>query len=531
MSRRTYWLGRGAVALAMAWGTFGASGCGSFSYLTNRRSIEEQIENDPNYSIANVQGPTERKLRAAQWSRDRENLAGDEGLSAAYKRYEAAVELYDQGRYSEAEKLFASIAKERRDTYESFYAKWNRFWGVTPKSSYDPYSNFGDPVEEDAMYMLGQAQFAQRRYAEAQDSYDALLNKYPSSRHLDAVTRQLFRIARYWLGFPDNVGNSGDAGIQMASAEVEIPGKPPERKPSSLDSVPVLPNFTDKSRPMFDTFGRGEQALRSIWLHDATGPLADDALMLAANHNLRQENFIEAARLYSLLRDQYPDSPHLKDAYLLGSHVTLASYEGPSYDSKALEDALSLKRTMLQVFPDITDEERARLEQEVNTLQNAEIARYWDLIEFYQAKNYEPSVALHCHLLINKFPDSEYAERARRVLAEMEAQKQGGGSFWSFGRPQRRPNASDPTRVAEANPFENSEPSEPPQPPTTRSDITLPSNPGPGNQTEAPTPRKSSLFGNLNNMLRRPSQPPQLQPAGDPQEESSGTTPGRVTLE
>lgn len=521
-------LGRGAATMALFVAVACAPGCGTLGLTANRESIDRQIESDPKYSIAGVQGPTERGLRALQWNRDKQNLAasGDAGLASAYERYEAAMALYESGKYAESEKQFHAIAKERRDTYESFGAKWNRFWGVTPKAAYDPYSNFGDPVEEDALFMRGQAQFAQMKYAAAQDTYDELLNRYPSTRHLDSVTRQMFRIARYWLGFPDGVGQSGDAEVKVASAETaNIPGNPPERTPTRMDAVPILPNFTDKTRPMFDTFGRGELALRSIWLHDATGPLADDALMLAANHNLRQEDFVESARLYKLLREQYPDSPHLKDAYLLGSHVSLASYEGPSYDSKALEDSLDLKRTMLQVFPDLTPEDRERLQKEVELLQNAEIARYWDLVEFYQAKRSDPSVALHCHLLINRFPDSEYAERAREVLAKIDAKRERQRQpFWSpFGRRSER--SSSGSQAQTGSPGASA--AAPQQSPDKPNDVALPADPG----TEAaPRPAQPRLFNPFGNMLRRAEQPPKLQPTGD-DPPSAGPSPGRATLE
>ncbi len=102
---------------------------------------------------------------------------------------------------------------------------------------------------------------------------------------------------------------------------------------------------------MFDTDGRALQALRSIWLHDTTGPLADDALMLSANYHLRTGDFTESARLYKLLREQYPDSKHFENAFMLGSHVTLASYQGPSYDGKSLDEATKLKEAALRIFP------------------------------------------------------------------------------------------------------------------------------------------------------------------------------------
>ena len=312
--------------------------------------------------------------------------------------------------------------------------------GIEDYDMGDAFSRFGDAIEEDALFMLAESQFQQTHYADAQNSYEELLKKYPSTRHLDQVTRQLFRIARYWLNFDEDITKSGDAAIQLASGENRNAKQPSGRQASAMDRVPVLPNLTDKSRPLFDTYGRGEQALRSVWLHDATGPLADDALMMAANHNLRTANYVEAARLYTLLREQYPDSPHIKDAYLLGSHVALASYEGAAYDGTPLDQSKKLKQNLLTLFPETTPEQREQLQREIEVLEKAEIERLWNLVEYYQVKQVDSAIALHCNLLINTYPDSEYAARARKVLAQIEQKIQNSQQsqpWWQFGGQNR----------------------------------------------------------------------------------------------
>lgn len=456
------------LIITLLLGIIVVSGCAS--PWSKRASLEEQIQNDPNYSIAGIQGPNERRLRSASWKREREQLvnSGDPAMAKALNEYEKARELFDQKKYAEAEKAFHNLVSQRRDTYESTRAKWERWWGARPAETFDPYSNFGDPIEEDALFMQARCQFERGRYADAQNSYSDLLNRYPSSRHLDDITRDLFRIARSWLGFPESIGEDGD--VQVASAESKDP--PPA----------LLPNLTDKSRPTFDTGGRGLQALRSIWLNDAAGPLADDALMLAANYHLKNENFTESARLYTLLREQYPDSPHVKDAFLLGSHVTLASYEGPGYDGKALQESLQLKQTMLQAFPDLTPGQRQMLEGEVAKLSEAEVAREWDRVEFYRIKGHTSAVALHCYNIINHHPDSKYAGMARKVLQDLKAQGK-SEPWWDIAlrRQTAQAKATEPKQVEES---------------------------------------KRSFFG----LLKKADTPPELQPAEDPSE------PGKVQL-
>lgn len=482
-------------------------------------------------SIDDIQGPTERKLKAARWEKERQEIAAgsDAAMAAALRDYEAAEKLFEAGQYREAEKAFKAVAKARQTEDESFASRWQSWWGLNTDADFDPTVNFGDPIEEDAIFMIAESQFAQKRFASAQDSYDELLNRFPSTRHLDRVTRQMFRIARYWLEFPEQVNDRGDVTLAShTNSESSAPAMTPPKR------LGLVPNFTDRSRPVFDTYGRALQALRSIWLHDATGPLADDALMLAANHNLRTGNYQEAARLYKLLREQYPDSPHFKDSFLLGSHVTLASYQGPGYDGKSLEEARNLKQASLQLFPNLPPEQRERLQEEIRRLENAEIARLWDLVEFYQTKRVDESVALHCYLIINRYPDSEYAERARGVLKEIEARRQraaeGGSSWWSSSRRQEnRAEATPEPQAAPAMPQKQSGGLTMPLPRSEGHSVN-------GDDAPAESTDRRGFWRGLNNMLRRTNEPPELQPiessdfppleAGPPAEEPVG----RATL-
>ena len=497
-----------------------ASGCaGGSSGLAARGQSDDiiQLVADTKYDTGNVQGPTERHLQERSWQKRREEIKADpnSSMAADLDRFENAVAMLDAGKYNEAEKEFKSLAEARRDTYESFNVRWRRWWGLGDVEQFDPYSSFGDPIEEDALFMLGETQFAMQRYASAQDSYDDLLKRYPSTRHLDQVTRQLFRIARYWLEFPEDVGAQGDAEVKVASAE----SKPQEL--STYRRIAVLPNLTDRSRPTFDTYGRGLLALRSIWLHDATGPLADDALMLSANHNLRTGNYVEAARLYKLLREQYPDSQHFKDAFIIGSHVTLASYQGPAYDSQSLEEARELKVAALQLFPDLDPEQRQRLQEEVTKLQRAEEARLWDIVEFYQVKGVPEGVTLHCNLIMNRYPDSPYAEQARQVLIQQRAEREQGssGSRWN---PLARSSASSPV--------ETGEPVAPATPkPELKSNQPLAMPAESPARTSEESPERVSPWKRFGNLLRRAEEPPKLQ---SPPSESqpSSTDAGRASL-
>ena len=186
-------------------------------------------------------GPMERALKRSRWERKKADaVASGEAFSIeGLHEYQAAESLYLDGRLPEAEKAFKQLAKARRNSHESFHMKLERWWGVKSAAALDTYTNFGDPIEEDALFMKAECQFDQKKYATAQDSYDALLTRYPSTRHLDSVSRRYFQIARYWLGFPEGVQDSGD--VELVSDSNEEP-----QDFENVDSfyIPITPTAT-----------------------------------------------------------------------------------------------------------------------------------------------------------------------------------------------------------------------------------------------------------------------------------------------
>jgi hypothetical protein len=225
------------------------SGCGT---LADRRQAKNKAPANALEAIgmtqsgpSGIEGPTERRLKAERWNRERQ-LRSDPKMAAALADYDAAKKLYDTGHYKEAEKAFEKLSKKRRQTYESFGDRLRSMFGY--KDEFDPelITNYGDPVEEDSMFMLAECQFRQRRYSSAQDSYDALLEKYPSTRHMEDSTHRLLSIAMYWLNYSAESDLNGD--IQLAGGAKINPLKPP--KAPSTPRIPIIPNLADRTRPV-----------------------------------------------------------------------------------------------------------------------------------------------------------------------------------------------------------------------------------------------------------------------------------------
>ncbi len=350
---------------------------------------DEQIAQMANTD--DIHGPLERFVKAAGWGKPdpkkKLRLVNPPEAMAAYK---AAEELMNDKKYDKARDAFWTVAKK----YEGY------------------------PIREDAVFMTGECCYLAQRYAKAEDKYNLVIKENPTTRHLDDISKRKFEIARIWLNFPDIVTPEDVKPVNFDEPSATPPPQTGWQEPRGISyAVPIIPELWDKRRPLFDTQGRALEALKSIWLNDPTGPLADDALMLSASYYLRKGDFVEADHLYELLRKEFNKSPHLENAFVLGAHAKLMSYQGPDYDGNELEEAEKLIKTTLRLYPQRAD--RDRMENDLKKIQLAKAAREWSDVKYWKSKGNPKAVAIYCKKVIKKFPDSPYAELAREELAKI----------------------------------------------------------------------------------------------------------------
>ena len=370
---------------------------------------------DPLTSIDSIAGPQERAIRQVAYEKtDLAAVTEDPAL----KRGQS---LYDAARYAEAEEVYRGILRKfGTDFVTTVIGGGGAIGRGSDRKSFEMY---GSAVEERAQFMLGECLYMQGRFPAASEAYGTLVQRYPSTRSLDAVTRRQFIIARSWLGFSNkDLAAGGDieqAGFESANAVAD---------PKTAPTPPSFINTSDKSKPTFDTVGRARQTLTNIWINDPTGPLADDALMLIANDHFRRRDYSEAARHYEILREQYPESPHLENAYLLEGRVRQASYDGPNYDDANLERAAQLKQRSL-VELDLETETRGLLQRELNAIDDERIHRTWENVVFYRRRNKPKAVRLYCNQILNNYPESRYAKPAADMLRTIAEEERGGGGW------------------------------------------------------------------------------------------------------
>lgn len=321
------------------------------------------------------------------------------------RQFAKAEKAFNAGELDEAARLLKPLTKKKNENF------WSKLWLSNFEADLRQDHN---RVREDSLFLLAETYHKQEKYSKAKDNYEALLKDYPSTRHLNTSTKRMFDIARTWLGMPKFATTS-----EITTVNLEDPqSTPTPKREKPPHSAILVPNLFDKTRPAFDTPGHALEALKAIWLYDPRGPLADDAIMLTASHHLRTGNYQDADRYFSMLREEYPQSTHLQTSFVLGSHVKLMSYQGAGYDEKQLEDARLLKESTLRLFPNLPEKER--LKDELAKIEEARAQRLWDLVELYGRKSKPKSQIIYAEELVQNFPKSKYAPKAREVLARLK---------------------------------------------------------------------------------------------------------------
>jgi outer membrane protein assembly factor BamD (BamD/ComL family) len=275
---------------------------------------------------------------------------------AAFKE---GKELFQQKKYSEAAGKFATAADRWPDT----------------------------PVEEDALFMLGESLFFSDQYPKAHDNYSSLLKKYSNSRHLDIAVAREFALARYW-----------------------------EQLDDYHHKWSLTPNITDNSQPHFDTFGYAVQAYQNVRMYDPSGPLADDSLMATATAYFRRGQFEMAALDFDVLRKEYPNSEHQKAAHILGLQAKMRVYQGKYYDPTALQEAGEITDQTLTQFGSQLGGERTRLLKAKKQILEEKADREYAMAQYYEKQKYFGSARLYYQGLIEMYPSTDRAKDARTRL-------------------------------------------------------------------------------------------------------------------
>jgi outer membrane protein assembly factor BamD (BamD/ComL family) len=293
--------------------------------------------------------------------------------------FAAAQQRFNEKQYSRAAGLYYGLAKRYRDSH----------------------------LEEEALFMAAESDYFDRKLPRAEDTYAKLLTKYPTTRFLPHAVQRIYDIAYQWL----------------EDSQLRAAGKPPKRT-AFTQRINVL----DKTRPTFDTYGRGIEAVEHIQQFDPFGPLTDDALMIAASHEFVTEDYPRAADYYERVIADHPKSEHAVRAMILGAQAYLRSYPGPAYEGHYLDDAERLAKAALARSHSLEREQIERLEQMVRTVRLEKARREFFIAHTYEGIKRPLAAKLHYAYVAQQYPDTQWGEDAKAAMARLSGEETGAPS-------------------------------------------------------------------------------------------------------
>jgi outer membrane protein assembly factor BamD (BamD/ComL family) len=285
---------------------------------------------------------------------------------AADAELDAAVKLFHQGKYDEAEKSFTKIAKDRKGTE----------WG------------------ENAQYYLAESQYQHKKYVAAHDSYEKLYADYPATAYKDKLVKREYELAQLWLAQTD----------PKAAADKKLPW---------------TARF-DGRLPWIDSQGSGLRALEHVRNNYPDGPMAEQASIEIADFYVKHDDYESAAMYYDQYIDEYTGkkSPHLQYAQLAAIDARMKGYLGPEYDSSGLEKARDMIGRTMKTFP----ERQASFEKLYLTLDHineAEAEKTFNVGMYYKRTKKVASAEYYLGKIPQRWPNSPWAVKAKTELAEL----------------------------------------------------------------------------------------------------------------
>ncbi|GBD35920.1 Outer membrane protein assembly factor BamD [bacterium HR36] len=347
----------GPMYLCLVWGLTGCQQVSSFSWseLTKPR-----VELPP--------PPPEKVFRAGHWEEEPApppgTLAGD---------LASARVLFQRGEYGNAEKVFSWLADRAEREKEP-------------------------NIFEEALYWLGESQFAQRKYPAARMTYKRLLDKFPNSRFRSEVIRREVEIAENWLE---------DTREELRASE------------QGRWYLPRIFHF-EKEKPLVGVESNALSTLQDAYLQDPTGPLAPHCLdRLAAVNFIRQE-WDDADRYYTLLAETHPRSPLAPAALRRAIEAKVNSVPGPEYDDTKLAEARQLIDTALRKYPELRNpESQAYLQATLSAIHDRQAQKDYNVAEFYRRTGLLGSAYFYYELVRRRYSGTRWAQLAEERIQEL----------------------------------------------------------------------------------------------------------------
>ena len=313
-------------------------------------------------------------------------LVRDKGVdSEKQAELDGAKRLYQDKEYAKAEVMFHKIA----------HAQGN--WLATAHATFQTASKkLALPIADDALYYEAVCQVYQKNYRDAEGTLRKYMKEFRNGAHANEANRRLFDIANYWLD---------DTRKLMQAYEEKREGK-------RFWVMPASYVHWSHDKPLMDSEGHALQCLEDVRLNDIGGPLGEKALFYIATIKFFREDYKDADYYYSQLYEHYPNSPLAPKAIKQAIICKQLSTGGSCYDCRPVEESRKLIDTAARAYPQLISRDKDWISRQLVSVNLQQADRDFNIAEFYRRSGHPGSAYFYYELVIRRYPNTEYAEKA-----------------------------------------------------------------------------------------------------------------------
>lgn len=261
---------------------------------------------------------------------------------------------------------------EEKNSRGSAISTYNKVQKKFPNSIYAP----------EALYRSGRLYLARRQYNKSFQSFQGMIGRYPNTPRFNEVIGEQYRIA----------------SALMDGARPRYFG--------------IIPGFKNREK--------GLEFFEYVIFNAPYSDYAPLALMNVARGHQKFKNTEESIDALDRMINNYPQSLLAPDAYLQLAKTHASLVDGPEYDQTSTKEASTYFEDFMILFPsDGNVAEAAKGQAKMKTVLAESKITMGDFY-FYKRSNWVAAKVFY-NEAITAFPDSPVAEKAKKRLADVEA--------------------------------------------------------------------------------------------------------------
>jgi outer membrane assembly lipoprotein YfiO len=169
--------------------------------------------------------------------------------------------------------------------------------------------------------------------------------------------------------------------------------------------------------PFLTTEDEGVEILFRIQERAPGSPIAERSLLRTADYYYDSSQFDLASDAYGVYARSYPRSPEVPRVRLRQAFASLAQFRGLRFDATPVIDAKAQLQDIQAEYPQLA--ERENVADVLERIEGILAARVAQTADFYRRTNEPGASAYTLKYLLENYPDTEEAPRAREALARL----------------------------------------------------------------------------------------------------------------